>query len=139
MFPPNMFEFLGIPLVVCLLCFPAASLAEHFGLRRWRSLILLAPAFVIFMGLYALQMWEILTGSAGNGSIGYMLVLMPLMLFLALFPMVVTVRRTGLSTWWFLLCLFPGGAVLALWGLAFADWPALSKRANEPLTPLRQN
>jgi hypothetical protein len=46
------------------------------------------------------------------------------------FPSVRILHRVGLSGWWALILLIPGGGFVALWLLAFANWPALEQRSN---------
>lgn len=38
-------------------------------------------------------------------------------------PTGVVLRRLGYSEWWALVLFVPGGALIGLWVLAFANWP----------------
>jgi hypothetical protein len=38
-------------------------------------------------------------------------------------PTGMILKRLGYSEWWALVMFIPGGALIGLWILAFADWP----------------
>jgi hypothetical protein len=44
-------------------------------------------------------------------------------------PPIKILNKAGYSGWWVLLGFVPLGNVIALWIFAFADWPALGKKA----------
>ncbi|MBO9557388.1 MAG: hypothetical protein J7515_02230 [Caulobacter sp.] len=48
-----------------------------------------------------------------------------------LWPGARILQRAGLSPWWLLICLLPGGAFVGYVLLAFVPWPALEGRGTE--------
>lgn len=46
-------------------------------------------------------------------------------------PTGVILRRLGYSEWWALLLFIPGGALVGLWVLAFANWPGPDARVRK--------
>jgi hypothetical protein len=63
----------------------------------------------------------------GALSIWHSLIFLVFLIFAAAFiyPVVRIIRRTGHSGWWVLLWFVPFGAIVGVWILAFARWPAV--------------
>ncbi|MBX9815413.1 MAG: hypothetical protein A4S12_05755 [Proteobacteria bacterium SG_bin5] len=45
-------------------------------------------------------------------------------------PTGIVLRRLGYSEWWALVLFIPGGALVGLWVLAFANWPGPDPRTR---------
>lgn len=58
-------------------------------------------------------------------------------LLLTVLPFWRIFRKAGFSSWWSVLMLVPGANLVALFYLAFAEWPSL-RRSNDPGSALRQ-
>lgn len=46
-------------------------------------------------------------------------------------PTGMVLKRLGYSEWWALVMFIPGGALIGLWILAFADWPGPVARGGK--------
>lgn len=128
-------EFFAVPLLAVLACFPATYFFQRARLNRWWSLAVFIPAFVVAVVMQILSFLDpksmmSLTNFEVMGAAAFVLMM---------FPIIMLVRRLGVSTWWFLIAVIPGGGFVGLWMLAFAEWPVLSKHTGEPVTPLPRN
>lgn len=46
-------------------------------------------------------------------------------------PTGIVLKRVGYSEWWALVLFIPGGALVGLWVLAFANWPGPDVRVRK--------
>lgn len=64
----------------------------------------------------------------GSLSIFHVLILLAILVAGFGIPIVRILNRLGYSGFWAVLMFVPMGAIIGLWVLAFADWPALPRK-----------